>query len=67
MAIKMYRAVYRKGDGDTYFNRSNINFHRWVIAEDMPAARVELTTIFEDGVEPIIIGWQEIVLESDEE
>ena len=66
MAIKIYRAVYRGGDGETFFSRSNLNFHRWVVASDMEAARVELNTVVNSGTPPTIIGWEEMELEADE-
>ena len=67
MSIKIYRAVYQKGNGGTYFDRSNLNFHRWVLVADMAAAKSELLAVVEDGVPPIIIGWEEMALEADEE
>ena len=66
MSIKIYRAVYRKGNG-TYFDRSNLNFHRWVTTDDMAAAKTELLTVLDDGTPPVIIGWEEMELEADEE
>ena len=67
MATKIYRAIYRMGSGDSFFDRSNLKFHRWVIESDMQTSRDEITAILDDGTPPTIIGWEEKSLEDDEE